>query len=322
MNVKSGETHPLVSIVICHWNGGQDIIDCLDSIQKQSYKNIETILSDNASSDGSPEIIEKNYPRVKVIRNEKNLGFAEGNNVGIRAARGEYVVTINQDLTLDERFIEKIIKRFQACDETTGIIGGKILKRDGRLIDSAGLRLSRARRFFDIGAEEPDTGQYDTEREVFGICAAAAAFRRSALESLHGAEDGKFFDPRFFLLVEDVDLCWRLRHAGYSALYYPEALCYHRRGGADWKNRNKQYLSFRNRIFMMYKNDYLVNMLRHLPWIVIYDTIRFFYMLLKNRYLFKGVAEIISELPSLLRERKKILRGSRVKPREMAKWFR
>jgi len=192
---------------------------------------------------------------------------------------------------------------------------------DKETIDSAGLSLSRARRFSDRGANQKDTGQFDIEEEVFGICAAAACYRASMFDEIKKITVDEIFDNDFFLLVEDVDLAWRARHAGYKALYLPDAVCYHIRGGAGWRSKNKQYLSFRNRYYLIIKNDYLSNILLHLPVFLIYDISRFFYMAFTNRLLWKALKEITQNLSAMKRKRKSILSKSKIKPKDIRKWL-
>lgn len=310
------------SVVFCNWNGGADIVKALNSVDKQTYKNIETIVVDNGSSDGSPGLIQREFKNVRLIRSRTNLGFAGGNNLGISHATGDIIFTINQDVVLTPDFIEKIMRFYESCPGSVGMIGGKILRMDGKTIDSAGLKLSRSRRFYDRGSGEEDRGRFDNTTEVFGICAAAAAYRKSMLDKIRTKRHAIYFDERFYLLVEDVDLAWRAKHAGYEALYYPEAVCYHVRGGAGWKNKNKQYLSFRNRYFMLIKNEYLVNYFWAFPWFLCYDCPRFFYLILSNKLVWKALREIAKEFPSLIRERKTLLKNSKMKPSEARRWMR
>jgi GT2 family glycosyltransferase len=321
-NEKSAKKRLKASVVFCNWNGGEYIIKALESIEKQTYKGIETIVVDNGSSDGSADRIEKVFKGIRLIRNAANLGFAGGNNVGIAAASGDIIFTINQDVILTEDFVGKILGYFKNAPGSVGSVGGKILRMDGNLIDSAGLRLSRARRFFDRGSEEIDDGQFDMPEEVFGICAAAAAYRKSMLEKISSGKRNRYFDERFYLLVEDVDLAWRARHCGYSAYYYPDAICYHIRGGAGWRNKTKQYLSFRNRCFMIIKNEYLINIFLAMPWFIFYDCPRLLYLIFSNRLTWKAMREIFRELPQLIKDRQNILNRSKMKPSEARKWMK
>lgn len=322
LNKKTTDKKPVVSVVICHWNGGDDLLALLNSLERQSFRDFEIIISDNNSTDDTLARVKKKYRDIKIIENGKNLGFAEGNNVAILAANGQLIFAVNQDVVLPKDYLEKIVKKFAESSRDIGVIGSKMLRFDKKTIDSAGLRISRTRRFFDIGSGELDNGQCDDEKEVFGICAAAAVYRREALDAVDFRKNGSFFEPKFFLLVEDVDLAWRIRHAGYKALYCPDIICYHKRGGADWKNRNKQYFSWRNRIFLIIRNDYFFNYFIHLPWILPYDFTRFVYMVFTNRFLWKGIYDVLAHLPSLLRERRTILKNSHLTRRESRRWSR
>jgi GT2 family glycosyltransferase len=237
-------------------------------------------------------------------------------------ATGDIIFTINQDVILTENFIEKIIEYFESAPDSVGTVGGKILRMNAKTIDSAGLKLSRSRRFFDQGSEEKDSGQFEKTEEVFGICAAAAAYRKTMLDKISGFDFHNCFDERFYLLVEDVDLAWRARHSGYRAIYHPEAVCYHVRGGAGWRNKNKQYLSFRNRCFLLIKNEYLINYFWAFPWFLCYDCSRLIYLMFSNKLVWKAIREIFRELPSLLRERRLLLKNSKMKPFESRRWMK
>jgi GT2 family glycosyltransferase len=250
------------------------------------------------------------------------LGFAKGNNIGINFAHGEYIFTINQDIILKDDYLEKVISRFEQIPDDFGSLSGKILRFDGKTIDSAGLIITKSRRFFDRGSGEIDSGQYDREQEVFGVCAASAIYRRKMLEKIQRISGHSFFDERFFLLLEDIDLAWRAIHAGYRSLYYPEAVCFHIRGGSVWKNTYKQYLSFRNRYFLLLKNEFSVNIFLSMFRLLFYDISRLVYMFLSNKYTYRGIKEIVSMSGSILSDRRKILRQSTRKPAEFRKWFK
>ena len=191
-----------LSIIVVTYDSLSFIRDCVESIFVQTYKKFEIIVVDNNSQDKTVEFIKKNYPQIRLIENGQNRGFPYACNQGIEATRGKYILTLNSDVTLEEDFLYEIKRAMDEADPEVGLISPKILwAKDKKLIDSTGLMLSRARRFFDRGRGEVDKSQYDREREIFGPCAAAALYKREMLKSVEVFNE--YFDPDFFLLLED-----------------------------------------------------------------------------------------------------------------------
>ncbi|GAB6265112.1 MAG: glycosyltransferase family 2 protein [Methanothrix sp.] len=212
----------LISVIVLNYNGKGFLNSCLSSLASQTYSDFEVIVVDNGSRDGSPEYIEENYPWVRLAKNEENLGFAGGTNAGIRAAKGEFILTLNNDSRADSRFIEELIKPM--ADPEVGVCAAKMLFPDGR-INSAGICISRSGAAWDRGMFEPDRGQYEFVEEVFGACAGAALYRRDMMDEIG------LFDEDFFLYLEDVDLAFRARLAGWKCIYVPGAMVIHHHGG-------------------------------------------------------------------------------------------
>ena len=213
----------MISVVILNFNGKRYLEACLTSVLSQTFKDFEVIVVDNGSSDGSAEYLETHFPLVNVVKNKKNLGFAEGTNTGIRQARGEYILTLNNDTQMYNRFLE-CLEQVMKSDKSVGMCAPKMLFYDGR-INSAGICLSRSGAAWDRGMSEPDTGQYDSQEEVFGPCAGAALYRKEMLDEIG------LFDEDFFLYMEDVDLAFRGRLAGWKCIYVPDAKVHHVYGG-------------------------------------------------------------------------------------------
>ncbi len=278
-------SNSLVSIVIVGYNAAKSIKECLDSIYHQTYKDFEVIFIDNGSGDNTFSIL-KTYTRIKIIHNAGNRGFCAANNQGIRLARGEYIATVNTDIVLDKDFLKEMMD--SNVDDKTGLLGAKILKRDGKTIDSTGLLLSRLYRFFDRGSGEIDKGQYDKEPEIFGPCAAAALYKRKMLEDIE--YNGEYFDEDFFFLGEDFDISWRALRRGWQARFVPSAVCYHSRNSTNFDPKFRQYLSFRNRFLTLIKNRAID--LKYIPTFLFYDIPRSIVMLFTNRYTLKAISEI------------------------------
>jgi len=212
----------LVSLVIVNWNGAHHLPVCLDALRRQTYRTFEVILVDNASRDHSLDLIASNYPEVKVIALPANRGFTGGSNTGLRAARGELVVLLNNDTEADERWLEEVVAAFERHPEA-GSVASKMKLFDQRdTFHTAG-------DFYRVdglpgnrGVWEIDRGQYDREEYVFSACGGSAAYRRRLLDQIG------LLTEDFFFSCEDVDLGWRAQLAGWRCVYAPRAVVYHK----------------------------------------------------------------------------------------------
>jgi GT2 family glycosyltransferase len=244
---------PLLSVIIPNWNGKRFLEECIDSIKAQTFQDFETILVDNGSMDGSVQFVQEKYGGyVRIIRNERNLGFAGGNNVGIRAAKGEYIVLLNNDTWTDPRWLEELVKATEV-DSCIGMWGSKIYsydKRDqieavGELIYWDGL--SRARGQFD-----QDQGQYEMMEEILFPPGCGAMYRKTVLDEIG------LFDEDFFAYGDDTEIGIRARLAGWKSLYVPRAILYHKNSGTGG-----QYSPFK--AFYVERNRFWIT-LKYFPW--------------------------------------------------------
>ena len=208
----------LVSIAIVNWNGAKFIVRCIRSIFEQAHKAVEVIVVDNASTDGSAELVEKEFgDKVRVVRNE-NVGYAGGANLAISLAKGDFIIIANSDIVFGDTYIDRCIEALEA-DPKAGAVSGKLLRYDFDadsivpVIDSAGIAMNCLRETNDIGQNEPDKGQYEFDMQVFGVCGVAAVFKREVLEAVR-LSTGEYYDPDFFTYKEDVDMSWRLNLYG------------------------------------------------------------------------------------------------------------
>ena len=288
----------LVSIIIVNWNSKDYIVECLRCISAQSYPAIELIVVDNGSSDGSLEMIReysiRNKLKAKVVENGKNAGFSRANNQAVRLAMGEYILTLNFDVNLDERFVENMVSGMKD-DERIGMASGKIFAgtnvNSAGVFDTTGVQL---RNLFcnDRGQGEADQGQFDLKEYIFGASGCASFFRRKMLEDVR--LNGEYFDETFNTYVEDVDLSWRGQIMGWSCLYNPLARAFHHRGvtrkGDDRASRRifRNYFirGFRNRYLMILKDLSFATLFRKFPYIMwgefkfwssVFVTKRYFY---------------------------------------------
>jgi GT2 family glycosyltransferase len=211
-----------ISIVVVNWNGAPHLPACLNALRAQTYRHFEVIVADNASRDESLELLARDYPEVKVIALPENRGFTGGNNAGIRAAQGEFIVLLNNDTEVDPRWLEEILAAFERHPEA-GIVASKMKLFDRRdTFHTAGdfYRLDGIPG--NRGVWEIDQGQYDREEYVFSACGGSAAYRKSMLDQIG------LLDEDFFYSCEDVDLAWRAQLAGWKCVYAPRAVVYHK----------------------------------------------------------------------------------------------
>lgn len=250
---------PLVSVVILNFNGKKFLSECLDSVLKSDYRNFEVILVDNASTDGSIEFVQKRAicdHDLKIIHNSRNLGFAEGNNVGARAAKGKYVVFLNNDTKVDLGWLKELVAVMES-DETIGAAQSKLLLFDRNTIDSTGDFINSYGRGWMRGCGEEDNGQYDGMDEIFSARGAGMIVKKQILHNVG------YFDSAFFMVYEDVDLGWRIRLSGYKVLLAPKSIIHHFGSGTRKefeRPAQSQYYNTRNSLITLIKNYDLKNL--------------------------------------------------------------
>ena len=297
-----------VSVVIVNWNGREYLGQCLPSLLSQTLSPLEIILVDNGSKDGSVEWVRGAFPQVRLITNETNRGFAAANNQAFRSARGDYVATLNNDAWAEPNWLEELTRAMES-DPHIGMCASKMLFADRpQIINSTGINLDWAGIAWDRRGGEVDTGQETEPVEVFGPCAGAALYRRAMLEELGG------FDEDFFAYLEDVDLAWRARLAGWRCLYVPGAVVYHHHSATVGEGSYfKDYLLGRNKIWLVVKNYPMPYLLKYLPVILFYDLGTLPYTLLVRGHwgAIKGRWAALRGLRSVWRKRQVVQRGIR-----------
>ncbi len=262
---------PLVSVVIVHWNERDLLRNCLLSLQHQDYPEVEMIVVDNGSTDGTPEMVRREFPRVQLIANAENAGFARGNNQGIRLSKGKYVIVLNADTTAEPAWIRVQVEAMEA-DPALGLCQGKMmLMREPGRINSVGMVLTREGLVKHLGDGEEDRGQYETASPIFAVSGACACCRRETLDQIG------LFDEDYFIYYEDLDLSWRAWLLGWRCAYVPGAVLHHyrnvtvNRGSAVyWHFR---YLNHRNRLWTLWKNFAGSSLLRYVPRLCWYDGV-------------------------------------------------
>lgn len=245
--------YPKVSIILLNWNGKEDTLECLESIRQIDYPNYEIILVDNGSTDGSVEFFRDKYPEIEIIQNEENLGFAEGNNVGISniIARGtDYILLQNNDTVVDPRFLTELVQVIES-DNTIGVVGPTVYYYGSpNKIQSAGAKIwwciGRSRHLRKNRFDKGDLGEI---REVDYI-PGCSLLAKSELFSKVG-----YLNENYFAYWEESDWCIRVKKAGYNILYVPPAKVWHKGGSTSGKISGfGEYHMTRNMFWFMKQN--------------------------------------------------------------------
>lgn len=271
---------PIVSIIVLNWNGKQYLETILSSLLQQTYPHIEIIFVDNGSCDGSIEFVKSKYPGVIIIEHPKNLGFAMGVNSGIMASNGKYIATINNDAQADKDWIANLLRVIDS-DPDIGCCASKMLRFYERdIIDSTGILVYQNGNAYDRGARDKDSGQYNSQEEVFGACAGAALYKKEMFDEIG------HFDNSYFAYLEDVELSFRMHLFGWKCIYVPEAVIYHIHSATSQEaSPFKIFYLERNKLWNMWKYFPVKMLIMQLP----YTNIHYFKYL--SRFLNKMILE-------------------------------
>lgn len=313
----------LVSVVVLNWNGKNHLKICLDSLKKLTYKPIEVIVVDNNSHDGSPALVKKKYSWVKLIKNKKNVGYATGNNIGIKKSSGEFVFILNNDTKVTKDFLEPLVAdmRFDkriACVQPKLVYATKpeVLNAVGSYFTSSGF-------LYHYGYRKPaNLSKYNKKLFIYSAKGAAMLLRKSALNKVG------LFDDDFFIFFEETDLCHRFWLSGFKVLYEPSSLVYHFEAvdtSRQMKEFARNFLSLRNRICSYAKNLEGPNLIKIMIFLSIIYALSFIYSLIRFRFEFV-FALIMSllwnmyQLPNTLKKRYTIqLRMREIKDNDLFK---
>jgi hypothetical protein len=281
-SVLEKSKQPLVSIIIPHWRGQKILQRSLSSLRRVGYRPVEIFLIDNGCDDGSVWIAQQEFPEVRVIAAEKNLGFAGGCNLGLQRAAGEYALLFNDDAEATADFLQPLVEMMErdpqiaACQPKIRSL--EFLEKfdyagaNGGFLDVFGFPFCRGRIFMTL---EDDRGQYDDVCDLFWASGACCLLRLSALRRVG------LLDVDFFAHMEEIDLNWRLHLAGYRVMSVPDSIVRHQAGSTLHPDKPfKIYLNHRNSLIMMMKNYATHNLLWALPGRLVLDTIAFCYRIL------------------------------------------
>lgn len=321
---------PLVSVTVVTYNSGRFIRRCLESVLDQAHSSIEVIVVDNASTDGTVDILEPFEDRCRVIYNEENTGFAAAQNQAIAMSKGEWVLTLNPDVMLLPDFVERLMVTAPA-DKSVGTLCGKLLMVDAsfsipdkQMVDSTGMYFTPMLRHFDRGCLERYNGHYRSHEYVFGATAAAACYRREMIEDI--SVDGEFFDSDFFTYREDADVAWRAQLLGWRCVYDPTACGYHVRKLRPGMRRQLapeiNMHSVKNRFLMRIKNITPKLYLRHFAAITFRDVGVLSYCLVAEHSSLEAFYLLARDFKKTITKRKLIQARRRVDDAYLAQWFR
>ncbi len=312
-----------VSIIILQYGGTEMLNRCLNSLTKTKYKNYEIIIVDNKSKDGSVKFIKKNYPNLKLIENDNNYGFAEGNNIGIKHANGELVVFMNNDIEVEPDWLGNLIdtmkdKKIAACQpKVLSLIDKQRFEyagAGGGFIDKYGYPICRGRVYDNI---EEDKGQYNDEIDVFWVCGVCMCIRKDIFINSGG------FDKDFFVYGEEIDLCWRLNLLGYSLKYVPSSVIYHLGRGTSGTKIKTWYWLHRNHSILLLKNYSLKSLLKIMPAKLILEAMAFFAFLFKDYKrsfgIFFGWLWVIFHPINVIKRHNQIQRIRKISDKEIIK---
>jgi hypothetical protein len=258
---------PLVSIIILNWNGEEFLEECIVSLLKTTYSPIEIILVDNNSSDNSLDIVYK-YPAIKIIRNECNYGYAQGNNIGIAGSHGTYVVTLNNDITVDPDWLNVSVKILESRRSIGMVCCRQMSYYDHGKIDGLYHIIASDLTFFVFGRNHhlQDDPLFLKPGYVISVNGGSSILRKSMIEQVGG------FDARFFAYLDETDLCMKAFLNGWDSYYSPESVVYHK-GSLSFKKMGivPYFLRERNRIWFLYKYFPVSMIMQHLFFLLIME---------------------------------------------------
>jgi GT2 family glycosyltransferase len=303
-----------IDIIILSYQNFGHIRNCLDSLLNSDYKRFKVYIVDNNSREDVVSRIKDKYasdPRITLIENKRNLGFAEGNNIALRQARNKYAVLLNNDTVVDPGWLDPMLKKMESDDRIAACQPKILNMRDrsmfdysgaaGGYIDRYGYPFLRGRILDTI---ETDSGQYNDDADLDWCSGAAFMVRRSALKEIG------LFDPVLFMYGEENDLCWRMKKCGFRMVFAHDSIVYHAGMGSTGKRPLfKLHLNYRNGMILLLKNFTLGELFTRLPVRVILDLVNFLYFLvMKTRQMpylsiLWAYIELVFLLPGIAKSR-------------------
>ncbi|HCC59123.1 MAG TPA: glycosyltransferase family 2 protein [Solibacterales bacterium] len=318
-----------VAVTIVTYNSGRFIKRCLESVLDQQYSEVEIIVVDNCSTDGTVDILEPFQSRCRIIYNDENIGFAAAQNQAIALSRSDWVLTLNPDVLLLPDFLQALVHAGN-LDASVGTVCGKLLTMSAGfdfpekpVVDSTGIFFTPNLRHLDRGSLEVDNGHYRQYEYVFGATAAAALYRREMIEDI--LVDGEFFDSDFFVYREDADVAWRAQLLGWKCLYAPYARGYHVRKALPGNRRalpaEINMHSVKNRFLLRLKNISADVYRKNWLSITLRDCMVVGCCMLWEFTSLKAFLFLFRNYRRVMEKRRQIQERRRVDDKYMASWF-
>lgn len=288
--MKTKANQPLVSIVSVNYNQPQVTCEMLESLRQVTYPNFETLVVDNGSPSKDPQVIKERYPEIQLIISQENLGFAGGNNIALKQAKGDYVLLLNNDTEVAPDFLDSLVSLMES-DKKIGVASSKILYfHEDNMIQYAGIPALNpiTSRGGSDGDKEMDYGQHNKVKETCYAHGACMMIRTSVLEELGLLYEG------YFLYYEEYDFAERVRQAGYRIYYQPNSTIWHKESVSTGKNSPlKTYYLNRNRVLFLRRNSsgfkFLLAMLYFHAISLPKNTLKYLFSKAHLSALYKGV---------------------------------
>ena len=294
---------PKCSIIVLNYNAKPYILKCLKSLEKINYPKgkYEIVLVDNAYTDGSKELVKKNFPKLKIITNWKNLGFSTGNNVALKSLKSDYYIILNPDTYVDKNWLINLVKVAKS-DKSIGICTSKILTMDDKnKINYAGGIINFLGFAWPRGFNQRDMQNFDKVEETAFASGASMLIKKEVLDKVG------YLDDDYFIYHEDADYSWRARLFGYKVVYVPSSIVYHKHEGTvgnEFKRIRKFYYLERNRLQTLIKNYSLKSLIVISPMLAFTEiSITLYFMI-----VFKSAMKIATYMDIVKNFRKLMLK--------------
>jgi GT2 family glycosyltransferase len=286
MEKNTNNMKPLISIIILNYNAGNLLIDCISSIEKSIYTNFEIILVDNVSKDNSHKKCKEKFPIIKLIENKENLGYCEGNNVGLRIAKGKFIVILNPDTIVDSNWLDELLKAYQNNGE--GLYQPKFLATsDNSMLLSTGQMIQVFGFGYSRSKGDKDEKLFEKLEQIDYASGTCLFTSKNILEKIG------LFDPFLFAFHDDLELCWRAALNKIKSFYVPKSIVYHPIEGTSFKwSPLKFKLMERNRKYCLLTLYDRSTFFKMLPALFVVDIAVFFFYLSKGLIRMKILADI------------------------------
>jgi GT2 family glycosyltransferase len=304
---------PLISVIVVHHNNVVYLKDLLPDLAKQDYPNYEVIVVDNGSTDNSIRYVSKNHPSVRIVKSKINLGFAAGNNIGVRASSGKYIVLLNNDTRVSHTYLNDFVKVFK-INKNIGIAQSKIILTNDRGLDTCGGFWTSLSFLYYIGNyKDPNKKIYNTPFKIFAGKGASLLVKREVIDKIG------LFDNDFWNYYEETDFCHRAWISGWETWYWPNAVCLHKMGGTSltFKNDYVQFHNYKNKLCSYLKNLELFELAKVIPIFTVLSLMISLIWLIKLKphhalALIKAIAWNIRNLKKTYTKRLAIQRNRKV----------